>query len=198
VVFSFGGKLGGILMGNYDVRESQGTVKDANGGSTGGAPRSGPLRFHPITVGRNVMIRGWDAQGGGLPGAARTRHGVYVAGAHLGSVDICVQPGHHILSPIDGKVDLLHPHDRLTPGVRISGTDDWAGYEVKIFHVRPYTLSQVKSGQTIGVAVDLTGAMPGIMNHVHIQATKSGQQVNTIFMFGWFSGVSKSSWTVAR
>ena len=180
-------------MSNYDVRESQGTVKNSGGTSV-----NRPLRFHPVTVGKGVTIRGYDSQGGGLPGAARTRKGVHVAGAHLGSVDICVAPNHHILSPIDGALEALHPHDPVTPGVRIRGTGDWEGYEVKIFHVRAYTLSHVKSGQPIGVAVDLRTAMPGIMNHVHVQATQSGQQVNTMHMFGWFSGVSKSSWTVER
>jgi hypothetical protein len=189
------------FMGNYDVGESQGTVKNSVGGA--GAETSGnrTLRFHPVTVGKNVTIRGCDPvapHGGGLPGAARTRGGVHVPGAHLGSVDICVQPNHHILSPIDGVVEIVYPHDPLKPGVRIRGTGDWAGYEVKLFHVRAYTLSQVNSGQPIGIAVDLRPKMPGIMNHVHVQATQLGKQVNTMYMFGWFSGVSKSSWTVSR
>ena len=149
-------------MGNYDVRESQGTVKNSSDGAGAETAGNRPLRFHPVTVGRNVTIRGWDSQGGGLPGAARTRRGVHVPGAHLGSVDICVEPGHHILSPIDGVVELLHPHDPVLPGVRIRGTGDWVGYEVKIFHVRAYTMSHVKSGQPIGVAVDIRTAMPGI------------------------------------
>jgi hypothetical protein len=73
-------------MSDYDVRESQGTVKDPN--RSADVPKV-PLRFHPVPVGKTVTIRGCDAQGGGLPGAARTRNGVHVAGAHLGSVDIC-------------------------------------------------------------------------------------------------------------
>lgn len=185
-------------MGSYDVHESQGTVRNSSNGAGAEISRNRPLRFHPVTVGKNVIIRGWDEKyGGGLPGAARTRKGHLVPGAHLGSVDICVEPGHHILSPIDGVVEILHPHDPVLPGIRIRGTGDWGGYEVKLFHVRAYTLSHVKSGQPIGVAIDLRTAMPGIMNHVHVQATESGRQVNTLYMFGWFYGVPKYSWREA-
>lgn len=192
-------------MSNYEIHESHGTVKHA--GSAGAAaekPGSHQQWFHPVTVGKGVMIRGFDSQGCGLPGAARIRHGVHTAGAHLGSLDICTHPNHHILSPIEGTLEVLHPHDPVTPGVAIRGTGEWEGYEVKIFHVRAFGPCQVKAGQPIGVAVDIRTAMPGILNHVHIQTTKHVQatnkdeQVNTMYMFGWFSGVSASSWTVRK
>jgi murein DD-endopeptidase MepM/ murein hydrolase activator NlpD len=151
-------------------------------------------QFHAITVGKMATIRGWDAQGGGLPGAHRTH-----PGGHKG-LDIVAKPGHHILSPIDGVVD-AHEHfawdtavDRALGGLCISGTGAWKGYEVLLFHVQPIFHGQVRAGQAIGVARDITGyaKYKGALNHVHLGVKRDGHWLNPLHYFGWFSSVPES------
>ena len=145
--------------------------------------------FHPITVGSTNTIRVSDEVGGGLPGDPRTRDGHLLPHGHLGSLDICVKPGHQVLSPIDGLVDPLKAPEPVLRGVRIRGTGMWQGYEVKLLHVVPLPIGTVVAGKPVGVAIDITRRYPGVMNHVHIQAKKGGHWVNALSMFGWFTGV---------
>lgn len=158
-------------MGDYDARESQGTVKDSSGGLTGDKPRNAPLRFHPVTV--------WEKLSRSEAGALRVAA--------------------YRVQRACATASMLPVQDFSREDVHAVG---------------------VKAGQAIGVAVDLTKAIPGMMNHVPVQASYPAQppvpEMRTPGvrrscgcsesttpsigdkMFEWFSGVSKSSWTVAQ
>jgi hypothetical protein len=166
--------------------------------STEGVMERQHRRFHPITGGHNVTIRVHDNHGCGLPGADRERENPKtkkkeaVKHAHRGSVDICAHPGHQVLSPIDGVAHAIKNPKPMLGGLLIVGRGAWKGYEVRLIHVAPVKQGDVTEGQAVGLALDMSRAYPGIMNHVHVQATKDGEWLNALHMFDWFSDIPAS------
>lgn len=107
-------------------------------------------------------IRGEDSRGNGAFGESRGDT------THQG-VDIVVQPGQRIKSPITGKV------------VRYSdpyGDGEYSGYHlsndkylVKLWYLAP-TLQEgqtITEGQIVGFAQNIAARYPGITPHVHME-----------------------------
>ncbi|MFP5263085.1 MAG: peptidoglycan DD-metalloendopeptidase family protein [Blastocatellia bacterium] len=135
------------------------------------------VTFHKITRGQSRNI---DRYGSGQFGASRGNR------AHHG-LDIMARPGESVLSPIDGDVireSMPYPQDPRYRGLVIRGTGQWDGYEVKMFYVLGILSGQVKAGQIIGTAQDLSGRYPGITNHVHIEVRLRGNLLAPMDMFG--------------
>lgn len=110
-----------------------------------------------------------DALGQGVFGAPRGSH------THQG-LDLVVQPGQQVFSPIAGRfVRIAYPYagDPDYTGVVLSGE----GYEVKVFYIRPSAYLKpgtlVARGQTIGTAQDLRVKYGlGITPHIHVEVRK--------------------------
>ncbi len=107
--------------------------------------------------------RGSDKYGSGNYGAGRGSR------IHRGADYICV-PGQDVVSPISGTV------------IRVARPymgDDYSGLlirspdiEVKLFYFNPLTRivgMNVKAGDKIGVAQDISKKYPGMIPHIHLQ-----------------------------
>jgi murein DD-endopeptidase MepM/ murein hydrolase activator NlpD len=133
--------------------------------------------FSPVTIG---PTRRTDAWGSGQYGAGRgdrRHHGL----------DIVARPTEAICSPIDGTVvreAYPYANDRRFRGLVIRGTGSWDGYEVKLFYVDGHFSGQVRAGQVVGRAQDLSGRYPGITNHVHLEVRERGRELSPSELFG--------------
>lgn len=133
---------------------------------------------------RDYISGGEDAHGSGAYGASRgtTRN-------HLG-VDLFTNPGDTLFAAITGIARATGPYKNPEPkqkpinkGVKIIGTDEFAGMTVYGFYTKalPGILGKkVTAGQPIATAFNMTGPYPGITNHVHFQIGKaSGGNVDS-------------------
>jgi hypothetical protein len=92
-------------------------------------------------------------------------------------LDLISAPGEMIKSPISGtiiKEVIAYADDPQYKGVLIKGTGEFADLEVKILYVRPLIGGNVKAGDIIGMAQDITLRYPGITNHIHMEVLKKG------------------------
>jgi hypothetical protein len=108
-----------------------------------------------------------DAYGSGQHNASRDGGSRKHAG-----IDIVVSSGESVFSPISGRVvrqAFPYRNDPNYVGVVIEGTDEWQGYEVKLFYVEGLFSGPVKQGDVVGLAQDLTTKYPGITNHIHVE-----------------------------
>jgi murein DD-endopeptidase MepM/ murein hydrolase activator NlpD len=109
-------------------------------------------------------VRGADKHGQGYFGASRGNR------KHNG-IDLLIEPGQRIVSPIDGKVIRdAYPYagDLKWSGCLIKGK----GMEVKMFYMRllkGIIGSQVKQGQEIGWAQNIAHKYAGMLPHVHLE-----------------------------
>jgi murein DD-endopeptidase MepM/ murein hydrolase activator NlpD len=117
-------------------------------------------------------VRGKDAHGSGAFGASRGGR------VHKG-VDYVSSAGQSVIAPIDGVVGATAPYATpsakqapINAGVKVSGTINGLTVEVRLFYVAPLNGifgTSVKAGDPVGTALDITGAYPGITNHVHLR-----------------------------
>lgn len=116
-------------------------------------------------------IRGNDPHGSGAFEASRRNR------LHNG-IDIVVQPGQPIKSPIDGTIKR---HSFPYPDRSFSGYHlDTDKYLIKLWYLAP-TLqagAKVRAGQTLGFAQDLGTRYAGITPHVHMEVWDKSK-VNT-------------------
>lgn len=129
--------------------------------------------FYPVTT-PSQRIRN-DVKGDGYFGASRGRR------IHNG-LDIIITPGSAVYTPIEGIVfRKAFPYgtqgkNKTWEGLLIVGINDYAGYEVKIFYVRPFLLGDhVLPGEIIGVAQDISRRYsPRMIDHVHVEVRRNG------------------------
>ena len=133
---------------------------------------------------RDYLSGGNDGHGSGAYGASRgtTRN-------HIG-VDMFTNPGDTLFAAITGIAQATGPYKNPEPkqipiniGVKIIGTDEFAGMTVYGFYTKPLPGilgKKVTAGEPIATAIDMTGPYPGITNHVHFQIGKaSGGNVDS-------------------
>lgn len=119
--------------------------------------------FGNIVRGKQI-IRGCDPKGCGNFGADRSGH------QHQG-IDIVVNPGDDVLSPINGSVTRFpfpYPDNLTYTGIEIKN----AQFSVKMFYLTPFVTigKKVIIGEKIGTAQNLkTKFGPQMTNHVHIE-----------------------------
>lgn len=107
--------------------------------------------------------RGLDKYGSGAYGAGRGNR------IHRGADYICV-PGQDVVSPVSGTV---------IRAARPYRGDDYSGLlirspdiEIKLFYLKPLSRiigANVKAGEKIGVAQDISKKYPGMTPHIHLQ-----------------------------
>jgi hypothetical protein len=101
-------------------------------------------------------------------------------------LDIVTKPVQTILSPIAGEIvrEAL-PYGKLSPytGIAIRGDGEWQGYEVKVFYVAGNRNGNLKPGDTVGTAQDLTFRYPNLTNHVHIEVRRNGNLLSPNELF---------------
>jgi murein DD-endopeptidase MepM/ murein hydrolase activator NlpD len=172
-------------------RGAGGTGEDSPAGSKADLPKMQPPVAYP-------KIRSEDGKGDGVFGAERGDG--KLKRAHKG-VDIVTKPGELVFSPVDGKVEVRKPDPsgRLNNGQWIEPypdspnkkgklrgvgiiTDD--GHRVRVLYVDPDAVDlkpgqQVRAGQAIGKAQDLSTVYPKTMtNHVHVDVQKDGRFID--------------------
>lgn len=122
-------------------------------------------------------VRETDAYGKGYFGAPRGPR------LHRG-VDLNIEPGAEVFSPIFGKVVRItapYKSDDRFKGVVIDGLGPYTGFSVKLFYLNPKQEligRAVQRGDVLGYAQDLTIKYKGISNHVHFEATLNGTQID--------------------
>ncbi len=124
----------------------------------------------------NQKSRIRDAYGSGQYGSSRDG-GVRT---HKG-IDIIVTPGEKIFSPIKGNIvrqAMPYGNDPNYKGIVLKGTEQWNGYELKIFYVEGLFSGMATELQEIGTAQNLTLRYPGITNHIHLEVKYNGVQVD--------------------
>ena len=130
---------------------------------------------------RQQRSRVHDKFGSGQFGASRD------GGARLHQgLDIVTTPREILFSPIDGEIvreAFPYPKDPSMRGLVIKGTGDWMGYLVKIFYAEGLLCGEVKAGQQIAFAQDLSTKYPGITNHIHVEVTQNRKHVGPNEMF---------------
>ncbi|NQY06536.1 MAG: M23 family metallopeptidase [Flavobacteriaceae bacterium] len=113
----------------------------------------------------NQKERGCDSRGCGHFGAPRGG----VDGAHQG-FDIIATPGTKIYSPIDGVVErfpIPYPDDPNYSGIEIRN----GNVKIKIFYASATVQigQNLKTGDPIAIAQDISAKYDGITQHVHIE-----------------------------
>ena len=130
---------------------------------------------------RDFKSGGRDAHGSGAYGASRGSR------SHKG-IDVFTVPGDLVYASISGVVKSTAPYTSpstsqaaINTGVKIIGTGDYSGMTIYYFYVKPSSGiigKGIEKGMSIGLALDITGAYPGITNHVHIQIGTGGDKNN--------------------
>ena len=136
--------------------------------------------FHPLV--KNQTLRGCDAHGCGHFGALRDNG----SRSHNG-LDIKVQVGEGVYSPINGKVvRYAYPYsdDKTIMGLALQNLN----YFIKIYYFKPEVKPGdfVVAGQRIGKADDIGRRYPGIVPHLHFEAwdrTKTNVAVDPTRLF---------------
>ncbi len=121
------------------------------------------------------IIRECDPAGCGYFGASRD-HGVRT---HKG-IDIVVQKGQNVYSPIAGKIRLSYPYDNhKLKGVEVSGNGN---EKIQIFYFNPVVKNNdiVEKGQFLGKAQSVSEYYnsPNMTDHLHVQMKINNQIVN--------------------
>lgn len=138
------------------------------------------MSLHRITA-RGARQR--DGQGFGHFGAKRIRpHGV---GVHEG-IDLVADPGEPLYAPMDGVIIREATYASFR-GIVIQGSGLWDGYEVKILYANGLQCGEVRAGQLVGFADDITlhyGS--GMTNHIHVEVRYRGELQSPHYLFGAF------------
>lgn len=120
-----------------------------------------------------------DRCGEGHFGASRKKPGKSYS--HQG-LDIVIAAGRDVYAPISGEVRTANP-DVTYSGIAITGTGEWAGYEVKLFYVKSTVKGSVKAGDIVGQAQDIGNKCNGITNHVHMEVRRNGVLMSPCSIF---------------
>ena len=129
---------------------------------------------NPIKNGKARENDKWGSGHFGAPRGSRQHNGL----------DIVVTKGQDVLSPIDGVVvrkSFPYAKDLSYEGVLIEGSGAHEGIMIKIFYMNPVLNivgANVRSGDKIGTAQDLTNKYSDITNHIHIEVTLDGVSVD--------------------
>ena len=116
-------------------------------------------------------IRGTDSYGSGAYGASRdggrrTHAGVDYSGA----------AGSSVYAPMGGSME------RVTGGVRITGTVGGETYSTKVLHITNTAKGgAIKEGAVIGKVENLAKKYPGITNHAHVEIYRIRSGITTRF-----------------
>lgn len=124
----------------------------------------------------NQKSRISDAWGSGQFGAQRNKG----ERTHNG-LDIVVKSGDKIYAPFRGTIireAVPYKNDKSYRGIVVKGLGEWAGFEIKIFYTEGLLSGEVKKGDVIGTAQDLTIKYPKITNHIHVEVTKNNQRID--------------------
>lgn len=105
-------------------------------------------------------------------------------------IDIIVTAGEDISSPIKGTIvreAVPYGSDPNYKGVVIKGTDEWVGYEIKIFYAEGLFSGKANLSQKIGVAQSISAKYPGITDHIHLEVRVAGVLVDpfTIWQYSF-------------
>jgi hypothetical protein len=133
------------------------------------------MEFQSIVVGQ-MKSRGRDKYGDGQPGSPRDG-GIRI---HDG-LDIVASPTQKIMSPIGGLIireAFPYKDDLSMRGILVRGTQNYVGWEIKLFYVLGLFSGPVRAGGLIGHAQDLSRKYPGITNHVHLEVFRNGLRVD--------------------
>lgn len=138
--------------------------------------------FYPVTA-PSQRIRN-DARGDGYFGASRGRR------IHNG-LDIIVTPGSAVYAPIEGVVfRKAFPYgtrgkNKNWEGVLIVGMNEYEGYEVKIFYMRPFLIGDyIFPGEIVGVAQDISKRYsPSMIDHLHVEVRRNGILIDPAKLF---------------
>lgn len=120
-----------------------------------------------------------DAAGSGWYGAPRGYTEDGNKRYHTG-IDFITQEGREIYSPIDGTVRQSFPYvgDSDWTGLTITGTNNYAGYTVKMWYFNPkVTNGTVTKGTSIGTAAAISERYPespSMQDHIHLEVRKNG------------------------
>ena len=111
-------------------------------------------------------VRGYDKYGSGLYLAGRGKR------LHLG-VDFICEPGQEIVAPSSGLVlREKFPYSEPVEGVFFSGVQiQGTSFMITMFYFqmdKKLVKMNVKEGQVIGIAQDISLKHPGIIPHVHL------------------------------
>jgi len=109
--------------------------------------------------------------------------------AHDG-IDIIVTAGEDISSPIKGNIvrqAVPYGNDLSYKGIVIEGTDEWLGYQVKIFYAEGLFSGKTSPSQKIGTAQNIAAKYKGITNHIHVEVRVAGVLVDpfTIWQYSF-------------
>ena len=114
-------------------------------------------------------VRGIDSHGSGSWGMPRGKH------IHFGADYICT-PGQEIIAPEDGKIiRIAFPYPTMYKDIMYAGVlirTTWC--EFKMFYFEPFKgvlFKDVKQGQVIGTAQNISMKYEGITPHVHLEIT---------------------------
>ena len=121
-------------------------------------------------------IRDCDVKGCGHYGSSRS-HGI-----HKG-IDIIKYEGEQIKAPFDcivvrhGQVYKDSTHYKL---VVIRGLGKWSNYTMKIMYIRSLVSpnTQLKKGDVLGQAQDISKRYKGITKHIHVELFKNNTLIN--------------------
>ena len=122
-------------------------------------------------------IRGCDQQGCGYFGAKRKGH------KHEG-IDYITTPFQDVPIPFDcvfQRIAKPYADDNTLTGVFCQGIGRYKDYSFKMFYVTPNISKlnrELKKGQIIGHAQDITNKYKGITNHIHLQVYKNNKIIN--------------------
>ena len=115
----------------------------------------------------------WGAGHYKAPRGKRTHNGI----------DYTCPAGYSVLAPVSGVVTKFgYPYgdDLSFKYIQISHTSAEGDYDHRIFYVSPgwEIGTNVKEGQVIGIAQDLTVRYPGITPHIHYEIKLNGEFIN--------------------
>jgi hypothetical protein len=108
---------------------------------------------HKMTDGRTRQRDSWGRGHYGAPRGSRSHRGL----------DIVSVPGEVVLSPIAGNVvreAVPYANDASLRGVVIEGSEEWSGFEIKVFYVDGLFTGSVRPGDPLGHAQDITNKIP--------------------------------------
>jgi len=106
-------------------------------------------------------IRGTDPQGNGAFGSPRS------GGRTHAGIDYSGGGGSSVTAPMSGWVEVVDDGIRITR--KVEGLN--MSYSMRLLHINPTVVhgQYITEGARVGTVQDLTGSMPGITNHAHVE-----------------------------
>jgi hypothetical protein len=136
----------------------------------------------PVPIGvfmvANQKSRLHDRHGSGQYAAPRDKG----TRTHEG-IDIISTAGENVFAPFEGTIireSVPYENDPSYRGILMAGSGKWSGYRMKIFYVEGIFAGKVRAGGIIGKAQDLKLKYPSITNHIHVEVTKKGKQIDPL------------------